>query len=136
VHNSARSQFAEEYALRFAKTLRKDIRAESAGLEPGELNPYVVKALKEDGIDIAGKKTRSVIDLFNANREYEYVVTVCSREAEERCPVFPGISKRLNWPFEDPADFTGTPEEIAEKTRILRDRIKGKVEAFVRSIEG
>jgi len=134
VHNSARSQIAEEYTRRFAQSLGKDIRAESAGLEPGNLNPFVVKALLEDGIDIEGKETRSVVDLFNANREYDYVITVCSREAEQKCPIFPGLTTRMNWPLEDPADYTGTEAEIMPKVRALQKAIMDIVRPFVESL--
>lgn len=128
VHNSARSQMAEEY-LRKLGSDRFEV--ESAGLEPGQLNPYVVEVLKEEGIDISGKKTRSVIDLYNAGKRYNYVITVCSREAEEKCPVFPGPTVRFNWPFPDPAKFTGSREEILNKTREVRDVIREMIIQFI-----
>lgn len=128
VHNSARSQMAEEY-LRRAGGER--FHVESAGLEPGQLNPRVVAVLAEDRIDIAGKKTRDVHDVYLAGTEFDYVITVCSREAEERCPVFPGPAVRLNWPFPDPSAFRGTEEEILEQTRQVRDEIKRQVDEFV-----
>lgn len=133
-HNSARSQIAEAYTRLFSEGLSEEIRVESAGLVPGELNSFVVKALLEEGIDISGKVTQSVVDLFNKNREYEYVITVCSRETEARCPIFPGITKRLNWPYDDPAGFRGTDEEIMAKVRNLRDAIKARIRAFVDEI--
>lgn len=104
---------------------------ESAGLEPGALNPYVVRALKEDGIDISGKKTQSVFDLYKAGRRYSYVVTVCSREAAERCPIFPGQTTRLHWPFADPAAFRGSDDEIMSQVRVVRDAIREKVREFL-----
>ncbi len=124
VHNSARSQMAEAYLRRFGSGR---FEAESAGLEPGKLNPYVVRALAEDGIDIAGKKTQSVFDLHRAGRRYDVVITVCSPEAAERCPVFPGAAIKLHWPFPDPATFTGTDDEIMARVRAVRDGIKEKV---------
>ncbi len=65
VHNSARSQMAEAYLRRFGGT---EFEVESAGLEPGKLNPYVVRALAEDGFDISGKKTQGVFDLYKAGQ--------------------------------------------------------------------
>lgn len=127
VHNSARSQMAEEYLRRYAGDL---VEVESAGLEPGNLNPYVVEVLKEEGIDIGEKETHGVADFYREGRTYEYVITVCSREAEEKCPVFPGPVRRLNWPFPDPAAFTGSEEQILSQTRELRDRIRGQVREF------
>jgi len=127
-HNSARSQMAEEYLRKFAGDL---FNVESAGLEAGELNPFVVKVLREDGIDIEGKATRKVIDLYKAGNKYAYVFTVCSREAEENCPIFPGTVHRVNWPFPDPSKFTGTDEDILNRTREVRDVIREMVLQFI-----
>ncbi len=128
VHNSARSQMAEAYFHRFGGDI---FEVESAGLEPGRLNPFVVRALQEKGIDISGKKTRDVFELFKAGKTYRYVITVCSREAAERCPIFPGRSEKLFWPFRDPSTFTGTDDEIMMEVRSVRDAIREKVRAFV-----
>ncbi len=129
VHNSARSQMAEAYLKKFGVG---EFEVESAGLEPGKLNPYVVRALAEDGIDIAGKATQGVFDLYKAGRRYDYVITVCSREAADRCPIFPGVTlcERLHWPFPDPAGFTGTEEQIMAQVRDVRDAIREKVREF------
>ena len=131
VHNSARSQMAEAYLRRFGGDF---IEAESAGLEPGTLNPYVVRALREDGIDIAGKKTQDVFGLYRAGRTYHFVITVCSKEAAERCPIFPGRSEKLHWPFPDPSTFIGTDEEILAQVRTVRDAIREKVRSFVEEL--
>lgn len=128
VHNSARSQMAEEYLRQMAGD---EYEIESAGLEPGTINPLVEEVLKEDNIDISGKQTRSVFDLYKAGKNYQYVVTVCSREAEEQCPTFPGVAQRFNWPFEDPASAEGSREEKLEKVRFIRDQIKVKVSEFI-----
>jgi len=128
VHNSARSQMAEAYLNKLAGDR---FAAESAGLEPGKLNPFVVRVLAEDGIDIAGKETRSVFDLFKAEKKFHIVVTVCDKEAAERCPIFPGLSEKLHWPFPDPSRITGSDEEILSRTREVRDMIKEAVSNFV-----
>lgn len=131
VANSARSQLAEEYCRKYGGDR---IEAESAGLEPGVINPFVAKVLLEGGIDIRGKKTRSVVDLHREGKLYEYVITVCSRETEARCPVFPGLAERLLWPFPDPAAFTGTEDEILSQTRTLAHEIEAKVKAFISTL--
>jgi len=130
VHNSARSQMAEEYLRKFASDR---FEVESAGLEPGTINPLVVEVLKEEGIDITGKKTNSVFEFYKEGRRYHFVITVCSKEASERCPVFPGIGpiQRLHWPFDDPSRVTGTHEEKLSKVRAIRDQIKDKILGFV-----
>ena len=104
---------------------------ESAGLSPGNLNPHVVAVLQKEGIDISGKRTQAVADLFRRGATYHWVVTVCSREAEENCPVFPGPVRRLSWPFPDPAGFVGTPEEVRLQVEELARQIKDQVQQFV-----
>jgi arsenate reductase (thioredoxin) len=132
IHNAARSQMAEAllnhlYGTRFA--------AESAGLEAsGKLNPYAVSVMRELGIDISDKKTRKVFDVFLTGKLYEYVITVCETAAE-KCPVFPGVTKRLQWSFPDPATLNGSPEEILTETRAIRDAIRSKIETWVLSLE-
>jgi arsenate reductase (thioredoxin) len=131
VHNSARSQMAEEYLRAMGGGL---FLAESAGIEPGSLNPAVVKALGEDGIDIAGKRTQGVFDLYTAGRRYQYVIAVCSKDAADRCPIFPGTHTRLHWPFPDPAGFTGSEADVMGRVREVRDLIKNRVREFVEEI--
>jgi len=80
VHNSARSQMAEELLRKIAGN---KFEAESAGLEPGVLNPYVIEILREEGIDITRKKTKSAFDLLKAGRRYTYVITVCDETSAE-----------------------------------------------------
>ena len=129
VHNSARSQMAEAFLKKHGGGR---FEVESAGLEPGKLNPYVVRAMAEVGIDIAGNPTKSVFDLFNAKKVFQVVVTVCSKEAAERCPIFPGLAERHHWPFDDPSSFNGTDEEIMARVRPVRDEIETAVLAFVK----
>ena len=128
IHNSARSQMTEEY-IRLAAGDRLEVT--SAGIEPGSLNPTVVELLKEDGIDIAGKQTRSVYDLHEAGERFDYVIAVCDKEAAERCPVFPAEKRRYHWPFPDPSKATGTREERLAYVRPIRDQIRAKAREFV-----
>ncbi len=132
VHNSARSQIAEEILRKIAGDR---FEAESAGLEAGELNPYAVAALREVGIDIAGKKTQAAFDLLKQGRYYNYVITVCDEASAEKCPFFPRCIERIHWSFPDPSKFTGTEEEILDRVRDLRDGISEKVTAWVVAVE-
>lgn len=131
IHNSGRSQMAEA----LLKSIGGDrFEPESAGFEPGKLNPVVVDSLKEIGIDISQNKTKSVFDLYKQGRMYQYVVTVCDESSSERCPIFPGIIReRMHWSFKDPASFQGSYEERLAKTRVVRDEIKAKIEEFVKT---
>ena len=104
---------------------------ESAGIEPGQLNPVVVEVLKEIGIDISGKKTQAVMDLLKHGRLYNYVITVCDETSAERCPVFPGIARRLHWGFTDPSKFQGTWDEKLLQTRVVRAQIEAKIKEFL-----
>ena len=99
IHNSARSQMAEAFLKKYGGNA---FEAESAGLEPGTLNPNVVKVMQEVGIDLSGKPTQAVFDLFNKGCLYNAVITVCDNEAAERCPRptvrsfrGPGMVKRI-----------------------------------------
>jgi arsenate reductase len=130
-HNSARSQIAEAFLNKYA---HDKFEVMSAGLEPGTLNPYVIDVMKEVGIDISKNKTKSAFDLYKQNYLFSYVITVCDRKTAERCPVFPGVTTRLHWPFDDPSKFTGTKNEIMAKTRIVRDAIETKVKEFIETI--
>jgi arsenate reductase len=128
IHNSARSQMAEA----FLNKLGGDkFEAESAGLEPGALNPLVIEAMKEVGIDISQNKTNEVFEFFKQGRHYQYVVTVCDEASGEKCPFFPGMRAKLHWSFEDPSSFQGSHDEKMTKVRIVRDSIKKKIEEFI-----
>ncbi|MEM4397992.1 MAG: arsenate reductase ArsC [Candidatus Woesearchaeota archaeon] len=132
IHNSARSQMAES----FLNELGKDnFIAESAGIEPGKMNQFVVKVMSEIGYDLSKNKTKSVFDLLNQGKTYDYVITVCDPEAAEKCPIFPGKVKRLHWGFKDPSSFVGSDEEKLEFTRKIRDEIKNKIKDFVKKGE-
>ena len=131
IHNSARSQMAEALLNHYCGN---EIHAESAGLEPGVLNPLAVAAMADMGIDISAKQPQGVFDLFKAGKFYGYVITVCDETNAERCPIFPGIMTRLHWSFSDPSSFTGTWEERLEKTIGVRDEIARKVQAWCEEI--
>lgn len=128
IHNSARSQMAEAFLNQLGGGM---LIAESAGIEAGKLNPNVVEVMKEIGIDISGNKTKEVFDFFRQGKLYQAVVTVCDAASAERCPIFPGMVKRIAWSFADPSTFSGTQEEILQQTRQVRDEIKAQVAEFV-----
>ncbi len=104
--------------------------AESAGLEPGTINPLVIEVLQEVDIDITKNKTQRVFDVWKSGQIFQFVITVCSEAEAEGCPIFPGVTTRLHWPFDDPSKFTGTPDARLEKTRRVRDEIQAKIELF------
>ena len=127
IHNSARSQMAEAFLNQMCG---EQFEALSAGIEPGKLNPVVVEAMQEIGIDISRNQTKSVSDVLKSGKTFAYVVTVCDETSAERCPVFPGPTRRLHWGFSDPSALQGTREEKLARTREIRDMIKAKVEQW------
>jgi arsenate reductase len=127
VHNSARSQMAEA----FLNLICSDhFEAQSAGLEPGKLNPLAVEVMREVGIDISKNKTQSVFDVFKSGQFFPYVITVCDETSSEKCPIFPGVTKRLHWSFPDPAALTGSHQERLNGTRAIRDEIRARIQAW------
>ena len=84
VHNSARSQMAEAW---FNSICGEFFEAQSAGLEPGTLNPLAVEVMREAGIDISRNKTQAVFDVFKSGQLFSYVVTVCDESSAEKCPI-------------------------------------------------
>ena len=128
IHNSARSQMAEELLRKLAGDR---FEVESAGIEPGKLNPIVVEVLKEEGIDIAHKQTRAVVDCVKSGTLYNYVITVCDETSAERCPIFPGLAKRLHWGFTDPSKFEGTWDEKIIMTRAVKEEIRQRIQAWL-----
>jgi arsenate reductase (thioredoxin) len=132
VHNAARSQMAEA----FLKEMAGDrFEVESAGLEPGKLNPIVVESMREVGIDISQNKTKSVLDFYKQGKQYDYVVTVCDESQSGACPVFPGKGERIHWGFADPFSFTGSFEDKIKKTREIRDQIEAKIKDWLKAYE-
>jgi arsenate reductase len=131
IHNSARSQMAEA----FLNELGGDhFQVESAGFEPGALNPLVIEAMLEIGIDISMKQTKEIFDLYRQGRSYSFVISVCDQAHAEKCPIFPGLSKKLVWSFDDPSSFTGSKEEKMAKIRIVRDNIKSEIAIFIKNV--
>ena len=132
IHNSARSQMAEAYLNKFGN---ENFVVESAGLEAGTLSQLAVEVMKEDGIDMASNQTKEVSDFFKAGRTYDYVITVCDEASAARCPVFPGLHKKIHWDFPDPSAFTGSHTERLVATRAVRDQIKSAIRNFIKELQ-
>jgi arsenate reductase (thioredoxin) len=130
VHNSARSQMAEAFLNHLAGDR---FEAMSAGLEPGQLNPYAVKAMQEIGLDISHNRTKGVFTLYKKGLLFSFVISVCDAANAERCPTFPGQARRINWNFEDPSTLTGTDEEKLQATRRIRDQIYRQIVEWLKT---
>ena len=124
--NSCRSQMAEE----LWETLGEgEWQSESAGSKPsGYVHPLAIKAMQEFDIDLSANTSKS-LDQFK-DQPFDLVVTVCDN-AKESCPVFSGATETLHWPFDDPADATGTDDEKLHMFRRVRDEIKAKIQSYL-----
>jgi len=127
VHNSARSQMAEAWLNTICGEY---FEAQSAGLEPGTLNPLAVQVMAEAGIDISKKKTQAVFDVFVSGQLFAYVITVCDEASAEKCPIFPGPATRMHWSFPDPSEVQGSETAKLEQVRLIRDEIRAKIEQW------
>lgn len=132
IHNSARSQMAEAFLNELAG---EAFEAESAGFEPGKLNPLAVEVMSEIGIDISQNSTDSVFEFFKQGKRYNYIITVCDEGSAEKCPIFPGVTHRINWSFKDPSSLEGSYDVKLSATKAVRDSIKEHIEEFVKLVE-
>jgi arsenate reductase (thioredoxin) len=123
--NSARSQMAEGL-FRQAGGDRYEVF--SAGTKPSQVRPEAVAVMREIGFDISGHGSKSV-DEFSG-QELDLVITVCDH-AKESCPVFPGTTQRLHWPFEDPAAVAGSEEQRLAAFRSIRNQIRARIQRFL-----
>ncbi|MCX4430924.1 MULTISPECIES: arsenate reductase ArsC [Streptomyces] len=121
VHNAGRSQMAAGFLSQLAGD-RIEVR--SAGSIPGEqVNPAAVEAMREVGVDIAGRQPKLLTT--EAVQASDYVITMGCGDA---CPVFPG-KKYLDWALDDPAG------KGVESVRPIRDEIKVRVENLIGEID-
>ena len=124
--NSARSQMAEAILRQRAGDY---FEVYSAGLEPKGLNPYTLRVLNEIGANTTVLRSNELA-AFIGKQHFSYLITVCSN-AEEKCPIFPGMGMRLHWPFEDPAKFEGSDDETLTVFRSVRDQIDRKIQDWL-----
>ena len=123
--NSARSQMAEGL---FRDAAGDRFEVYSAGTRPSLVRPEAIAVMGELGIDLTGHRSKSV-DEF-AGMRLDLVITVCDN-ANEICPVYPGTTTRLHWPFEDPAGVEGTKAEREAAFRKVRDQIRARIAAYL-----
>jgi arsenate reductase len=83
---------------------------------------------------MAGDRFQAQSAGLESGKLFKYVITVCDEASGERCPLFPGVTNRLHWSFDDPATFAGTHAEKLAKTIIVRDQIKARIQAWVHEL--
>jgi arsenate reductase len=128
--NSCRSQMAEG----FLKSFNPELEVVSAGTNPSsEVHPKAIEVMHESFIDISSNKPKNVEQFLD--QAFDYVITVCGG-ANESCPAFTGdVKQRLHIGFDDPAEATGTEEEILSVFRRVRDEIKNDFFKFYKSLK-
>jgi arsenate reductase len=89
--------------------------------------------MQELGIDLSSHNSKP-LDQFQ-NQAFDLVVTVCDN-ARESCPVFPGATETLHWPFDDPADAPGTDDEKLVVFRRVRDEIQSTINNYLNAEQG
>ena len=102
--------------------------AASAGTEASRVHPLAIQVMSEIGIDLAGHTSKALDAL--TGRDWDYVVTVCD-SASERCPVFPGATKRIHWSLDDPSRATGSDHERLNAFRQVRDEITARLRSWL-----
>lgn len=126
--NSCRSQMAEAIWEQLGDG---QWESASAGSKPsGYVHPLAVRATEEIGLDISGYKSKSLNEF--QDQAFDLVVTVCDN-AKESCPVFVGAKQTFHWPFDDPADATGTDDDQFVVFQRVRDEITAKIKSYLQS---
>lgn len=104
----------------------------SAGVEPSRVNPWAIEVMREVGLDLAGARSKSVEEFLDRD-DLDLVITVCDH-ARETCPAFLRPVEQVHLGFEDPAPYTGEPDEIAlPKFREVRDAIRERLIPLLRA---
>jgi arsenate reductase len=123
-HNSARSQMAEGLLRKMAGD---QFEVFSAGTQETPVHPLAIEAMRESGIDISDRRSKTLNEF--EGQQFDYVVTVCDR-ANESCPIFPGSTERIHWSFDDPSAATGTDEQRLRVFCQIRDAIQDRLRMF------
>lgn len=124
-HNSARSQMAEGMLREWAGD---KFEVFSAGTEATAIRPEAIQVMEEIGIDISSHVSKS-IETFRG-QPFEWFITVCD-EAQQNCPVLPGVPNAAHWSIEDPSAAQGSEEERLEYFRQARDRLRDRLRLFI-----
>jgi arsenate reductase len=128
--NSCRSIMAEGL---FRELGGERVAVVSAGSVPaGAVNPMTMRVLDEAGIDNGWARSKSMTEFLD--REFDHVLTVCD-DAAEACPVFPGPALRTHWSIPDPARASGTPDEILAVYRATLEDFRGRITAFLATLD-
>lgn len=127
--NACRSQMAEGWARELKS---ESIEAYSAGINPIGVSSRAVETMADAGVDISGHRSKHLSEFIND--EFDYVITLCGH-ADKYCPSFPGNTRKVHVPFDDPYSVRGSREYVMSEFRRVRDEIKAFVETLPESLE-
>jgi len=125
--NSCRSQMADAWLKYFTSD---NIEVYSAGTKPEKVNPYAVKVMDLEGINIS-ENTSNNVDEYK-DIKFDFVITVCDN-AKELCPVFPS-SNVIHKSFPDPAKSRGKEAELMKVYSQVSSNLKKFMEQFAKDI--
>ena len=127
--NSARSQMAEALAAQLSNGA---VRAASAGSHPKPLHPNAVRVMRERGIDLAGRRSKHLVEF--AGERFDYVISLCDR-VREVCPEFPGAPELIHWSIPDPAREPGSDEETLPAFERTATELSARIDFLIELIE-
>ena len=127
--NSARSQIAEALAERLSGGA---VSAVSAGSHPKPLHPNAVRAMRERGIDLSGRRSKHLSEF--ARESFDYVISLCDR-VREVCPEFPGAPELIHWSIPDPAREPGSDAETLPAFERTAEELNTRIGFLVEAIK-
>ena len=126
-HNSARSQMAEALTRDAARRQGIELDVHSAGTEATRVKDDARTVMAEVGLSLDSHTSKTLHGVPDA-QNFDYVITVCD-SAAEACPVYPGKTTRLHYPFTDPSGGS------LDRWRAVRDQLGLQFGAFVRALK-
>lgn len=113
----------------FLRSFDANLEVHSAGTSPtARVHPKAVQVMQEVGVDLSANYPKDVAQFID--QAFDFVITVCGN-AKETCPVFAGeVKNKLHIGFEDPAEATGSEEEVIAVFRKIRDEIRSRFNQF------
>ncbi len=125
--NACRSQMAEGWLRHLG---RDRFEVHSAGIEAHGKNPRAITVMREAGVDISAQESKVLDPTLLPS--IDLLITVCGH-ADAHCPVVPANCRKEHWPFDDPAQATGTEDEIMAEFRRVRDQIRARITQLIRT---
>jgi ArsR family transcriptional regulator, arsenate/arsenite/antimonite-responsive transcriptional repressor / arsenate reductase (thioredoxin) len=126
--NSARSQMAQALLERLSQAT---VEAFSAGSHPKPLHPNAVRVMREQGIDLSGRRAKHMSEL--ADQRFAYVISLCDR-VREVCPEFPGHPETVHWSIADPAAEGDSDEQTYPAFQRTAAELEARIRFFIHVI--